>query len=54
VGWLKEARGLATRYEKLAIHFLALVKLAIIRRLLERLLHPPSHRAEVSVRVTGV
>jgi len=45
IGWLKEARGLATRYEKLAAHYLALVKLAIIRRLLKRLLHPLSHRA---------
>lgn len=45
VGWLKEARGLATRYEKLAIHYLALLKLAIMRRLLKRLLHPLSHRA---------
>src|SRR5215208_4556006 len=45
VGWLKEARGLATRYEKLAVHYLALVKLAIIRRLLKRLIAPLSHRA---------
>jgi transposase len=45
IGWLKEARSIATRYEKLAIHYLALVKLAIIRRLLKRLLHPLSHRA---------
>lgn len=45
VGCLKEARGLATRYEKLAVHYLALLKLAIMCRLLKRLLHPPSHRA---------
>lgn len=45
VGWLKEARGLATRYEKLAVHYLALVKLAIMRRLLKRLLlHASSPR----------
>ena len=34
VGWLKEARRVATRYEKLAVHYLALVKLAMTRRLL--------------------
>lgn len=34
VGWLKEARRLATRYEKLALNFVAMVRLAIIRRLL--------------------
>jgi transposase len=32
VGWLKECRRLATRYEKLAVNFLAMVKLAMIRR----------------------
>lgn len=34
VGWLKEHRSLATRYDKLAASFLAMVKLACIRRLL--------------------
>ena len=34
VGWLKEFRRLATRYEKMAINFLAMVKLAIIERYL--------------------
>jgi transposase len=34
VGWLKEHRSLATRYNKLAASFLAMVKLACIRRLL--------------------
>jgi len=38
VGWLKESRRLATRYEKLAVNFLAMVKLAMIQRCL-RLLH---------------
>lgn len=33
-GWLKECRRVATRYEKLAVHFLAMVKIAMIRRLL--------------------
>jgi len=36
VGWLKEARGIATRFEKLAIHYLGLLKLGIIRNLLRR------------------
>jgi transposase len=44
VGWMKEARGVATRYEKLAIHYLGVLKLAIIRRLLKRLHAPLSHR----------
>lgn len=34
VGWLKEHRGLATRFDKLARSFLAMAKLACIRRLL--------------------
>ena len=39
VGWLKEHRRIATRFEKLASSFLAMVKLAFMRRyfrLLER------------------
>lgn len=32
VNWLKESRRLGTRYEKLAVNFLAMIKLAIIRR----------------------
>jgi transposase len=40
VSWLKENRRLATRYEKLAVNFLAMVKLAMIRRCL-RLLNSP-------------
>jgi len=32
INWLKEARRLATRYEKLAVNFLAMARLAIIRR----------------------
>jgi transposase len=38
VGWLKECRRLATRYEKLAVNFLAMVKLAMIKRYLKLLL----------------
>ncbi len=37
VGWLKQCRRLATRYEKLAVNFLAFVKLAMIRRYLHLL-----------------
>jgi transposase len=32
MGWLKENRRLATRHEELAVNFLAMVKLAMIRR----------------------
>lgn len=39
IGWLKESRRVATRYEKLACHYLAMVKLAMIQRCL-RLLDP--------------
>lgn len=39
IGWLKGCRRAATRYEKLAVHFLAIVKLAMIQRCL-RLLDP--------------
>jgi transposase len=38
VGWLKESRRLGTRYEKLAVNFLAMVKLAMLQRCL-RLIH---------------
>ena len=41
VGWLKENRLLATRFEKLAVNFLAVAHLAIIRRYL-RLLDSPN------------
>jgi len=30
VGWLKESRRIGTRFEKLAVNFLAMLKLAII------------------------
>jgi len=32
IGWLKECRRIGTRFEKLALNFLAMIKLAIIRR----------------------
>lgn len=44
IGWLKACRRLATRFEKLAIHFLGMVKLAMIQRCL-RLLGEPSNTA---------
>ncbi len=37
VGWPKGCRGVATRFEKLAVDFLATVKLACVRLLLRRL-----------------
>jgi transposase len=37
VGWLKERRAIATRYEKLALNYLGLVKLAFIERYLRLL-----------------
>lgn len=45
VGALKEARLVATRYEKLAIHYLALVQISMIRLLVRRLERPLSHKA---------
>jgi transposase len=43
VGWLKECRRLVTRFDKLAVNFLAFVKLAFIERYLRLL--DPSDRA---------
>jgi transposase len=37
VGWLKECRAVATRFEKLALNYLAMVKLAMIQRYLRLL-----------------
>lgn len=37
IGWLKECRAVATRYEKLALNYLGLVKLAMIKRYLRLL-----------------
>ena len=34
VGWLKECRAVGTRFEKTAVNFVAMVKLAIIERYL--------------------
>lgn len=34
IGWLKHCRRVGTRYEKLALNYLAIVKLALIRRYL--------------------
>lgn len=35
IGWLKECRRIGTRFEKLAISFLAMVKIAMIKRALK-------------------
>jgi len=35
VGWLKECRRIGTRFEKLAVNFLAMLKLAITERYLK-------------------
>jgi transposase len=37
ISWLKECRSVATRYEKLAVHYLGMVHLAIIERYLKLL-----------------
>jgi transposase len=37
VGWLKDCRRIGTRFEKLAVHFLGMLHLAIIRRYLRLL-----------------
>ena len=37
VGWLKQCRRVATRYDKLAVNYLAFVRLAMIRRYLHLL-----------------
>lgn len=41
VGWLKENRAVGTRFDKLAVNFLATVKLAMIRRYLRLLKTEP-------------
>jgi len=37
VGWLKECRRVATRFEKLAVNYLAMLKLAMLQRYLRLL-----------------
>jgi transposase len=37
VNWLKESRTVATRFDKLAVNYLATVKLAILQRYLRKL-----------------
>jgi transposase len=41
IGWLKECRSITTRFEKLALHYAGLVKLAIIERYLQLLADAP-------------
>lgn len=43
IGWLKECRAVFTRYDKLGVNYLAMVKLATIQRYLRKLV--PSDRA---------
>ena len=38
IGWLKECRRVGTRFEKLAVNYLAMLKLAMIQLCLRRLL----------------
>ena len=45
VGALTEAQAVATRYERLKTHYLALVTLGVIRLLARRLDAPLPHRA---------
>src|SRR5262249_26219599 len=37
INWLKESRALATRFDKLAVNYLATVKLAIVQHYLRKL-----------------
>jgi transposase len=37
INWLKESRALATRFDKLAVNYLATVKLAMLQRYLRKL-----------------
>ena len=37
INWLKESRALATRFDKLAVNYLATVKLAILQLYLRKL-----------------
>ena len=37
IGWLKECRRIVTRFEKLAVNFVAMIKLAMIGRCLRKL-----------------
>jgi len=41
IGWLKEGRAVGTRFDKLAVNFLATLKLAMIRRYLRTLTTAP-------------
>ena len=41
IGWLKECRRIATRFEKLAVSFEAMFEVAFIREYLKRLVAAP-------------
>src|SRR5205085_8569966 len=51
VGWLKESRAVATRFDKLAVNYLATVKLAMIQRYLRLLTGYLIHQTEPSARI---
>jgi transposase len=42
IGWLKECRSVATRFEKLAVQYLGMVHLAMIERYLRLLTRQPN------------
>lgn len=44
VGWLKERRRICTRYEKLAVNYLAMLKLAMLEKCM-KLLNDSSDKA---------
>lgn len=47
VGWLKEHRSVATRYDKLAVNYLTMIHIAFIKRYVT-LLMPPRHDLQFS------
>lgn len=42
VGWLEECRRIATRYEKLAVNYLAMLKVAMLQRYLRLMTKAPT------------
>jgi transposase len=41
VGWIKENRRILTRFEKLAVNYMAMIRLAFVERYLRLLSSPP-------------
>jgi hypothetical protein len=54
IGWLKESRAVATRYDKLAVNFLATVHVAMIERYLRLLCLPDVVKAVHQKATVGV